>query len=94
MCEFGKYGQNCSETCGKCFENTCNHINGTCADGCAAGFMTNLCKTSMLQNEFISCQYACHPTQHDLQPVQIFIKLNIANISFWKKKLVAYWMYS
>ena len=66
MCENGMYGQNCSETCGNCFESTCNNVNGTCAEGCEAGFMKNLCKTSMLHNEFISCQYACHLTQHDL----------------------------
>ena len=60
-CETGKFGQNCSETCGKCFENKpCNHVNGTCAGGCAAGFMTELCNTSILYNLFIPFSYVCH----------------------------------
>lgn len=46
-CGKGKYGINCSQTCGHCFNNTaCHHENGTCQQGCAAGYKTHKCNTS------------------------------------------------
>lgn len=46
-CSIGKYGINCSQTCGHCFNNpACHHENGTCTQGCAAGYQTHKCNTS------------------------------------------------
>lgn len=45
-CNKGFYGVDCNEECGHCRDvNKCHHINGTCLNGCAAGFMGNLCLT-------------------------------------------------
>lgn len=45
-CDNGSYGLNCSETCGNCLKDTiCHHVNGTCLEGCAAGYKTQTCKT-------------------------------------------------
>lgn len=42
-----KYGENCSELCGNCFDNLpCNHIDGTCMKGCQEGFRGQRCRTS------------------------------------------------
>lgn len=38
----------CSEQCGHCSENVCDHISGIGLSGCMAGFHGNLCKTRML----------------------------------------------
>lgn len=33
------YGDNCTEKCGTCFGfKQCQHINGTCIEGCDKGF--------------------------------------------------------
>lgn len=49
-CPDGRYGQNCSESCGHCLGNSsCNHATGQCADGCLPGYdymADNTCKTS------------------------------------------------
>lgn len=46
-CPYSKYGGNCSETCGNCFKNlTCNHIDGTCINGCQKGFRGQFCRSS------------------------------------------------
>ena len=45
-CPSERFGYDCREECGNCYQkNACNHINGTCADGCNEGFKGQLCKT-------------------------------------------------
>lgn len=40
------YGIRCTEKCGHCSDgNLCDHINGTCATGCSAGYQGDLCKS-------------------------------------------------
>ena len=43
-CGPDSYGQDCNNACGGCKGyNNCHHVNGTCADGCMAGFKGALC---------------------------------------------------
>lgn len=43
-CDGGKYGRGCSLTCGACINNTpCQHINGSCLQGCGPGFKGQKC---------------------------------------------------
>ncbi|KAK3801336.1 hypothetical protein RRG08_049102 [Elysia crispata] len=45
-CPSGKYGENCNERCSvHCAgqNNTCYHINGTCAEGCDPGYTGETC---------------------------------------------------
>ena len=43
-CGNGTFGYDCTETCGKCMgEEPCNHVNGTCLDGCGRGYKGDLC---------------------------------------------------
>ena len=45
-CEFGFYGDQCTQECGNCHNQTnCRHTNGSCASGCDVGFHGDLCKT-------------------------------------------------
>lgn len=45
-CDKGSYGIECNEICGQCRDvNECSNINGTCFNGCGAGFNGDLCKT-------------------------------------------------
>ena len=38
------YGPGCTETCGHCFDSKpCHHINGSCVNGCAPGFLGDTC---------------------------------------------------
>nr|XP_022311487.1 receptor-type tyrosine-protein phosphatase mu-like isoform X2 [Crassostrea virginica] len=38
-CIYGRYGLKCSLKCGHCIDSTnCNHVNGTCTQGCAPGW--------------------------------------------------------
>ena len=44
-CETGTYGRKCGNICGHCLNQTdCFHENGTCLNGCSAGYLGNLCK--------------------------------------------------
>lgn len=51
-CPGGRYGQNCSESCGRCLKsNSCNRVTGQCADSCLPGYdyvTDDTCKTSYL----------------------------------------------
>lgn len=50
-CPKGTFGQNCLKTCGNCLHNTtCNHENGTCPNGCDAGFKGQYCSTRRFSN--------------------------------------------
>lgn len=45
-CETNTYGKECRNQCGHCIDSTdCFHVNGTCLDGCGAGYFGNECKT-------------------------------------------------
>lgn len=45
-CDGMKYGFGCIYNCGTCLDHKqCHHINGSCLQGCDAGFEGNLCKT-------------------------------------------------
>lgn len=45
-CDISFYGVRCTEKCGHCSDgNLCDHINGTCATGCSAGYQGDLCKS-------------------------------------------------
>lgn len=38
-CNQRKYGENCNMPCGHCVKSEqCNHINGTCMNGCDSGY--------------------------------------------------------
>ena len=40
------FGENCSESCGNCLDGEqCHHVNGTCDNGCAAGWQGEMCRT-------------------------------------------------
>ena len=44
-CPLGTYDYACREICGECYQRqSCNHMNGNCADGCKEGFKGELCK--------------------------------------------------
>lgn len=44
-CIAGKYGLDCKEDCGNCFDNSqCFHVNGTCLSGCSASYQGHTCK--------------------------------------------------
>lgn len=33
-CPEGSFGRDCLEKCGRCVNNTCNHVNGSCSGPC------------------------------------------------------------
>ena len=42
-CDYS-YGLECAKTCGHCLDSKpCNHLNGTCVNGCAPGFHGEKC---------------------------------------------------
>lgn len=46
-CQNSTYGSNCSGRCGHCANDlTCEHVNGTCADGCQTGWLEPFCNSS------------------------------------------------
>lgn len=46
-CGGSTYGTECNKSCGHCVNNeTCYHVNGSCANGCAAGWENDVCKKS------------------------------------------------
>lgn len=43
-CGIGKYGIKCFETCGNCRnQSQCNNVNGSCSEGCSAGYKGSFC---------------------------------------------------
>lgn len=43
-CPFGYYGENCSNGCGNCLNNsTCDHLTGACTKGCEPGYKEPKC---------------------------------------------------
>lgn len=54
-CSTGLFGYDCLEKCGDCFNlGKCNHINGSCLNGCSQGFKGELCRESMWYKEYIA----------------------------------------
>lgn len=45
-CPPGHYGRNCVNTCGHCEAGICDHINGTCINGCLEGWSGQTCHNS------------------------------------------------
>lgn len=38
------FGEGCAKRCGHCRNDThCNHVNGSCLNGCEAGYKGNHC---------------------------------------------------
>lgn len=43
-CQNHTYGTECSEFCGYCLnEQQCDNVNGTCHNGCEAGYYSDRC---------------------------------------------------
>lgn len=43
-CDTRRYGDGCQRNCGHCFNMAqCDHVNGTCLQGCEAGFLGQMC---------------------------------------------------
>lgn len=50
-CQNNKYGAECSEDCGHCLDGTqCDNVNGTCYNGCEAGYHKTRCKRGRSNN--------------------------------------------
>lgn len=50
-CQNHMYGAGCSEKCGYCLDGEqCDHVNGTCLNGCEAGYHQIRCKTGRYNN--------------------------------------------
>ena len=48
-CTINKYGQDCRQSCGNCTKGEqCNHVNGSCPNGCDAGVTGENCDTGKL----------------------------------------------
>lgn len=46
-CTNGTFGEKCKLTCGHCYGNSaCDHVNGSCASGCASGWTGTVCNES------------------------------------------------
>lgn len=44
-CNDRKYGDGCQRKCGLCLNMTqCDHVNGTCSQGCEAGYQGQMCE--------------------------------------------------
>lgn len=51
-CQNNTYGAGCSKKCGHCLnKEQCNHIKGTCHNGCEAGYYSPRCKKGILPRE-------------------------------------------
>lgn len=57
-CTNGTYGEKCKLTCGHCYGNSaCNHVNGSCPNGCASGWTGPVCNESERIMFFFFKQY-------------------------------------
>ena len=53
-CNGNTYGMECSQTCGKCYENEqCNHLTGICPNGCDPGMSGHKCDNGIFYLIFI-----------------------------------------
>lgn len=60
-CETGKYGVNCSKSCGNCLnQSQCQNVDGFCSEGCSAGYMGSLCTEQCDSGKYgIKCSETC-----------------------------------
>lgn len=48
-CDNRKYGDGCQKSCGQCVNKTqCDHVIGTCPQGCEAGYKGQMCDQGQL----------------------------------------------
>uniref|UniRef100_A0A8W8NZG7 Scavenger receptor class F member 2 n=1 Tax=Magallana gigas TaxID=29159 RepID=A0A8W8NZG7_MAGGI len=61
-CETGKYGVNCSKSCGNCLkQRQCQNVDGFCSKGCSAGYKGSLCTEPCKQTfHGINCSQKCN----------------------------------
>ncbi|CAL1542903.1 unnamed protein product, partial [Lymnaea stagnalis] len=61
VCDFGKWGQNCSHSCDtKCLNNTCDPVRGQCNQGCVAGYKTPYCTEVCKHGQWgLNCLNSC-----------------------------------
>lgn len=55
VCPEGTFGRGCLEECGRCVNNTCHHVNGSCSGPCQDGWVGEECllaKGKTLNNAF------------------------------------------
>ncbi|XP_033739053.1 receptor-type tyrosine-protein phosphatase alpha-like [Pecten maximus] len=66
VCDSGKFGQHCTNTCGSCLNGAaCHHINGTCLTGCDPGKKGDDCKTDCSPGEYgPNCENKCGNCEH------------------------------
>ncbi|ELU04636.1 hypothetical protein CAPTEDRAFT_198086 [Capitella teleta] len=43
-CDVGSFGVECQEQCGRCRNESCSAVDGSCSDGCDLWFVGDLCK--------------------------------------------------
>ena len=52
-CSDGTYGKKCQDMCGYCADlDVCLHTNGSCPNGCEAGYQGILCKKRKLASYY------------------------------------------
>ena len=52
-CVDGRYGPTCDEDCGHCYSNAvCDKSNGSCPNGCSAGYKWTTCTEGMINTLF------------------------------------------
>ncbi|GFO39306.1 receptor-type tyrosine-protein phosphatase kappa [Plakobranchus ocellatus] len=65
-CTLGTYGEDCNESCSNhCAgeTNSCNHVNGTCNQGCDSGYLMPLCTEECPNTKFgEDCAESCNTT--------------------------------
>ena len=56
-CPSGFYGYRCKNVCSeKCLIYAdCDHIDGTCSDGCQAGYIGKLCNNCKIMHTVLHC---------------------------------------
>ncbi|GFR61714.1 multiple epidermal growth factor-like domains 6, partial [Elysia marginata] len=63
-CPTGKYGSKCSQTCNtNCagLDDSCDHIDGTCTNGCEDGFLGEMCNMTCRTGTYGSnCSQTCN----------------------------------
>ena len=53
-CHSGTYGQNCTQSCGKCVaKQPCHYVTGACMNGCERGYQGKQCKTGTMYSTII-----------------------------------------
>ena len=57
-CHSATYGQDCTQSCGKCVaKEPCHYITGACMNGCERGYQGMQCKTGTVYSTIIKmCQ--------------------------------------